>query len=511
MGMSKIHRSEPEVEIEIKKRELKLENLINRYRIFLLTFFILADFIVLHIAGKSLENRFIFGIPVILVVYFFLYKLHLITKKDRPRPALKYFTIVIDYLIIFGGFFEVHESLQRLTSISLQQFLLVVTILFITINSLAALKIQKRAILFSAALGMSLNVFIHVWFGSHWIIVFYTAAFILLSGIFNLYISRFIFQFIVTNFKLIVTMDQLKDANEEIKNQNEEIKSQNDELEVQNDYLSRQRDEITLQKKQITSSIEYASIIQQAVLANDAEIKEVMSNYFVVYKPRDIVSGDFYWFKKVDLKDTSYRIFTAVDCTGHGVPGAFMSMLGTSFLNEIVNEKREKITAAAILNLLRSHVKEHLHQEAGDRLARDGMDTALCILDYKNMKLQYAGANNPMFIIRRNGNLDQAQLEEFKADKMPIGIHIKERESFTNHEIDVKKGDLVYLFSDGYVDQFGGEKGDKFKMKRFRELILSIQNLPLNEQKQALENNLSSWMGREYKQLDDITVIGVEI
>ncbi len=504
-SLFKAHRcKEPEVHQEIKKRELKLENLINRYRIFFITFFTIADTITIHLSGKLSGMYLLMGIPGVIVLYFALYKLHLITKKDKPRPALKYITIIVDYLFIFGGFMEAREILVSATNITLEQYVLIVTILFITINTLSALKIQKQVIVFSTLLGITLNVLIHSWFGSQLVLIFYTSAFILLSGFFNLYISGFIFQFLLTNYRLNKTMDELKNANEE-------IKSQNDELETQNDYLAKQRDEISHQKKQITSSIEYASLIQKAVLATDNEIREVTPEYFIIYRPKDIVSGDFYWFRNLDVDNKKYRVFTAVDCTGHGVPGAFMSMLGTSFLNEIANENKTGINAAEILNGLRKLVKEHLHQETGDRMARDGMDTALCMLDYDEMKLQYAGANNPMFIVRNNNGSEEYKLEEYKADRMPIGIHIKEKESFTNHEIKVRKGDIIYLFSDGYVDQFGGGKGDKFKMKRFRELIQTISHLPLNQQKEKLEQTLNDWMGETYNQLDDITILGVKI
>ncbi len=518
-GLFKMHQCKvPAVLDEIKSRELKLENLINRYRIFLFTFFFIADSITIHLSDKLTGTHLFLGIPGVLLVYFVLYKLHRITKKDKHKPTLKYLTVVMDYLFIFGGFMEAREILVKITNLSLEQYLLIVTILFIIINTLSALKIQKQVILFSALLGVSLNILIHSWFGSQIVLIFYTSAFILLSGFFNLYVSGFIFQFVLTNHRLNQAMDELKNANEEIKSQNEEIKSQNDELETQNDYLAKQRDEISQkrdeishQKKQITSSIEYASLIQKAVLATDNEIREVTPEYFIIYRPKDIVSGDFYWFRNLEVGNKKYRVFTAVDCTGHGVPGAFMSMLGTSFLNEIANENKTEINAASILNGLRKLVKEHLHQETGDRMARDGMDTALCILDYEEMKLQYAGANNPMFIVRNGNGTEEHKFEEYKADRMPIGIHIKEKESFTNHEIDIQKGDIIYLFSDGYIDQFGGEKGDKFKMKRFRELIQTISVLPLEQQNEKLEQTLNDWMGETYNQLDDITILGVKI
>ncbi len=266
-----------------------------------------------------------------------------------------------------------------------------------------------------------------------------------------------------------------------------------------NILLAQQRDQITEQKQSITDSIIYAKRIQTAVLPSPDYAEEILSEHFILFKPRDIVSGDFFWMTQRQGKS----IIVAADCTGHGVPGAFMSMLGVSFLNEIVN-KNETSQANLILNQLRAAVKKTLDQTGKKDEAKDGMDLALCIFDYENKKMQYAGAYNPLYLYRNN------ELIETKADKMPIGIHIKEKESFTNHEFDLQKDDTFYIFSDGFVDQFGGEKGQKFKSKKFKELLLGIQDRSLKEQKEILDITIENWRG-DFEQLDDICVVGIRI
>ncbi len=256
---------------------------------------------------------------------------------------------------------------------------------------------------------------------------------------------------------------------------------------------------LAYQKKQITDSIEYASRIQTAILPPNEYISKVIPDHFIFYKPRDIVSGDFYWITHKDSK----IIVAAVDCTGHGVPGAFMSMLGFAFLNEIVN-KEDDIKASNILNQLRDYVKKSLHQTGKDDEAKDGMDIALCIIDTENLSLQYSGAYNPLYLIRNNNFIS------LKADRMPIGIHILEKDSFTNHEIDIKKNDTIYIFTDGYIDQFGGEDQTKFKMAPFRELLMSINNKSMIEQKRALEDEFYKWKGT-HEQVDDVLILGIKI
>lgn len=284
--------------------------------------------------------------------------------------------------------------------------------------------------------------------------------------------------------------------------------------------------EIRKQKEELTDSIEYASRIQRALLPTEKLLNEEFPKHFILFKPRDIVSGDFYWMTKVDKK----VCVVAADCTGHGVPGAFMSMLGISFLNEIVNKL--KITQSnQILDELRKHVMESLKQtgEAEDE-TKDGMDMALCVIDKEHKQIQYSGAYNPLYIVRPltdeeknkikkgeelelpRGALhnDKYLLNQVNADKMPIGISVKNLEPFKHNELDLKHGYSIYLFSDGYVDQFGGAFGKKFMTKAFKKLLLEIQDTPMVEQGNILDDKLIEWMG-DLDQVDDIIVIGLKI
>ena len=257
---------------------------------------------------------------------------------------------------------------------------------------------------------------------------------------------------------------------------------------------------IEQQNISITDSIRYAKRIQTAVLPDKQTCKSF--DYFIYFAPKDIVSGDFYWVHHFEKQKR--LIFIAADCTGHGVPGAFMSMLGTSFLNEIV-AKLDINHADSILNLLRQYVISTLSQglREGDREERkDGMDMALASIDLKTMKLEFSGANNPLVFIR-NG-----ELTEYKPDKMPIGAYVKQDIPFQRTEIQLQPGDTFYLFSDGYIDQFGGPNGRKFMKKNFKEYLLSIHHLPMEEQKEILRNEMNSWM-EGYEQIDDQIVIGV--
>jgi serine phosphatase RsbU (regulator of sigma subunit)/uncharacterized protein HemY len=256
---------------------------------------------------------------------------------------------------------------------------------------------------------------------------------------------------------------------------------------------------ITEQKKEITASIQYASRIQNAMLTPGDFISSLLPERFILFRPRDIVSGDFYWLTK--RKD---KIICAVaDCTGHGVPGAFMSMLGIALLNEIVS-KKANLNASEILNELRILVIKSLRQTGRIGEILDGMDIVLLILDLNHKTVEYAGANNPLILLR-NG-----KLIEYKADQMPIGIHATSDISFTNNLIQLEKRDVLYAFSDGYVDQFGGPKNKKFMLAHFKELLGEIYNKSMDEQKEILEKTLDDWMS-ETSQIDDILVMGIRI
>jgi serine phosphatase RsbU (regulator of sigma subunit) len=262
--------------------------------------------------------------------------------------------------------------------------------------------------------------------------------------------------------------------------------------------IEMQKNEIAEQKKEITDSIFYARRIQSAILPSTSMLTSVLSEHFVLFLPKDIVSGDFYWsFVKGDK-----IVILAADCTGHGVPGAFMSMLGVSFLNEIVNAHKLD-SAASILNELRDHVKATLAQSGSAEHARDGMDISLCIIDQKKSILQYAGAYNPLYMIRSE------ELTEIKADKMPIGWYDLDTE-FTNNIVNLRKGDCFYIFSDGFSDQFGGEFGKKYLSKPFKNFLLKIHGQPMTKQKEMLFEEFENWKGKLH-QVDDVLVIGFRI
>jgi serine phosphatase RsbU (regulator of sigma subunit) len=257
--------------------------------------------------------------------------------------------------------------------------------------------------------------------------------------------------------------------------------------------------EIEAQKQEITSSIEYASRIQMAMLPIDEHFKSYFSDYFVFFKPRDIVSGDFYWTGE----DENHIFFTVADCTGHGVPGAFMSTLGISTLNEIITNKKD-LHANTVLNLLRERIITSLHQTGKEGEAADGMDISFCILHKSRKSLEFSAAYNPLFIVQ-NG-----EIKEYKGDRMPIGIYVGEKKSFTNFEINVNRGDIIYIFSDGYSDQFGGPDCTKYKKSNLRKLLSDIHIKPMAEQKKIIESEFAKWRGKT-EQIDDITIIGLKL
>ncbi len=270
--------------------------------------------------------------------------------------------------------------------------------------------------------------------------------------------------------------------------------------------LEEKNQEILQQKQHIMDSIVYAKRIQDAMLPPEEFIRQNFHEHFVLFKPRDIVSGDFYWA----AKNNHLSIIAAADCTGHGVPGAFMSMLGISFLNEIVNsEQPENLKANEVLNELREYIKKSLRQTGKEDEAQDGMDIALCIFDNQNCQLQFAGAYNPLLLVRNK------EIIQYKADRMPVGIYYREKGSFTNHTIKLEKGDQFYIFSDGFVDQFGGKEGEKFLTKRFKSLLVENAEKSMEEQKEILLKTYNEWTNpansAEFQQIDDILVIGIKV
>lgn len=266
-----------------------------------------------------------------------------------------------------------------------------------------------------------------------------------------------------------------------------------------NTALLKQKEQISLQNKKITSSIQYAKLIQTAALPPHELLKDIFHNHFILFLPRDIVSGDFFWATKKGNRS----VVVCADCTGHGVPGAFMSMLGVSFLTEIVN-RSEKLQSEKILEDLRQNVMESLHQTGKIGESRDGMDIALCIIDHENMELEYSGAFIPLIVIRDNNII------QISADKMPIGVHDEILHPFTPHKIKLLKGDMIYMFTDGYADQFGGSNNKKFKMQPFLSLLLAQHHKEVIKQREILYESILNWRG-DHEQIDDILVMGFRV
>lgn len=291
---------------------------------------------------------------------------------------------------------------------------------------------------------------------------------------------------------------------------NEELIHQNEEIAAQRDLIENQKHLVEEKQKEVIDSINYAKRIQSALLTSENYIKENLialkqkqeatDDYFILFKPKDIVSGDFYWFFSHVNGDGKVLYYFTGDCTGHGVPGGFMSMLGINLLNEIVIE-RSISEPKEILNKLREAIIKALKTD-GEQ-AKDGMDGVLCKIDFDKRKLTYAAANNGFYLIRKN------ELQEYKADKMPVG-YMEDMPSFSQHEIELREGDLIYTFTDGFADQFGGPKGKKLMYKQFEKLLLDCNGQPLIKQKEILDNALSDWKGN-LDQVDDICVVGLRV
>ena len=304
-------------------------------------------------------------------------------------------------------------------------------------------------------------------------------------------------------------------------------------VEERTQEVVRQKEEIELKNSEITSSIRYAKRIQESILPAKEHVDKTLKDHFILYKPKDIVSGDFYWVGEANGR----ALVAAVDCTGHGVPGAFMSLIGNALLKESIME-HGKAKPADILNELNKLAAETINQTFEESRVKDGMDIAFCSIDFDNQEVEFSGAYNPLYIIRkRAGNdisastkklIEQDNIElkenenghdliEVTADKFPIGIFMGEKlKSFSNHELKLEKGDTIYIFSDGYVDQFGGPRGRKFMARRLRPLLLAMQGMSMKQQNAHLDNVIETWKkpvkGDEvFEQIDDILLIGIRL
>jgi serine phosphatase RsbU (regulator of sigma subunit) len=279
-----------------------------------------------------------------------------------------------------------------------------------------------------------------------------------------------------------------------------------------NKIIEQQKHLVEEKHKEITDSINYAERIQRSFLATEKQLNENLNNYFVLFKPKDVVSGDFYWSAK--LNNGNFALATA-DSTGHGVPGAIMSLLNVTSLEKAIEHH---INPADILNHTRQTIIERLKKDGSEEGGKDGMDCSLLVFDFTNKQLLIAAANNPVWIIRSNPSNEGArqlaggdvELIEIKPDKMPVGKNDKQDQSFTTHTVELQKGDTIYTLTDGFPDQFGGDKGKKFMSKKLKELLLANVHLPIAQQKELLDSTFKNWVGN-LEQVDDVTVIGIKV
>ncbi|MEO9532608.1 MAG: tetratricopeptide repeat protein [Crocinitomicaceae bacterium] len=299
-----------------------------------------------------------------------------------------------------------------------------------------------------------------------------------------------------------------------------QLQSKNKIITDRNNQIETQKEELIEQHKEIRDSINYAKRIQTALLSGNEEWDKISLDHFILFKPKDVVSGDFYWAHHFPEENIS--IWVTADCTGHGVPGAFMSMLGIGFLNEIVIENGIK-SGPIILNKLRDKIIHALTQKSEAQQQKDGMDLALCIWDRKTNLLEFTGANNPLWVLRKKSQISQSDFAkihleedqefgiiEIASNKMPVGFHTGELAAFKSQTIQLEIDDRVITFTDGFADQFGGDKGKKLKYKPFKSMLIKAQAKPIKIQSDILDSEFSEWI-RDFEQIDDICVIGVKV
>jgi serine phosphatase RsbU (regulator of sigma subunit) len=301
--------------------------------------------------------------------------------------------------------------------------------------------------------------------------------------------------------------DEFNMQKTEIEDQNTKLHFLNAEMQAQNEEIVTIAEGLQLANKEITDSINYASFIQNAVLSPSYELSRIFPDHFIVYEPKNIVSGDFYWFKEMKSGE---KILAVADCTGHGLSGSLLSMLGISFLNQITSQlEDEEFTASMVLSTLKTFLIDALHQNNGTENVQDGMHIALCIFDKDCRTFQYATAYHTICLVRHNLENGINELIEYKGNHIPVGIHPTD-ETFTNHIVELQKGDSIYMYSDGFPDQFGGPHNKKYKPSRTRSFLLSLADVPFIEQKENVQKEFEGWKG-SYEQTDDLIVVGIKI
>lgn len=311
------------------------------------------------------------------------------------------------------------------------------------------------------------------------------------------------------NAMLLAELDKSEVEKSKFKEKNQKLWTQSVAIHKEKERIDSLKQQLEHRNKEILDSINYAKRIQAAILPSRRYLDSELPEHFILFKPKDIVAGDFFWLEPhsntindndIDTNETSLVLFAAADCTGHGVPGALVSVICVNALNRSVREFGLTIPGE-ILDKTREIVITEF--EKSDEEVKDGMDISICCLDHVHKKLLWAGANNPLWLFRDNA------LIEFRADKQPIGKYAVPR-PFTTHIIDLQVGDCIYLFTDGFADQFGGEKEKKYKSANFKRLLQEVHTFPMNEQQHLVNKSFENWRG-EVEQNDDVCVIGVRI
>lgn len=441
-------------------------------------------------------------IPLFSIFIFISLQL-LVFKRDK-RNVLLFFNMVIVSLIIMMYGIIIVDSKTPFFYQSTEGAILVLAIAGIEMRG------NIKTILLSFIVPMFLMItfliFYFDWNELNIMHITHLLALGVVSSVYCIVKERVHYNTFKTKMYLEFEKQRGEELNQSLHEHAEEINAQKEEISVQRDEAELQKQQLESQKIELVSNLKYATRLQSAIQPSQEYLSKILPDCFVLSKPRDIVSGDFYWAANVD----EWAYFAVADCTGHGVSAAFMSIIGITSLNEIIKEE-QSLTPALLLNKLREKIIAMLHQSNEVLDSKDGMDVAMCAFHRKSGRLIFSGANSSLVIVRNQAFIPE--LKHIKGDKMPVSVHLR-MDSFNNIEFELMTGDMVYLFSDGYSDQFGGTKGKKIKMKQFKTLLNQNSHLPLKEQHAFLQQYIDRWMKVQntvYDQTDDITVMGVRI
>lgn len=472
--------------------EITIKNIVIKLvlAILILLYFVYSDLGIRHNIHAFYTRILPISIAVSLLIF------HLFTVKKYHYAKTKIYNIFLATIgIMMFGKCLVHLHEQSLASVIsgtiLVIFLISLEIKTNTLNTVIIYFLPSLIFIAFLIFGFDVSKEEHISLSNIYpiIIIGFTVNRIQYNLRFNIFKS---------NYLLEVEKGKTEQLYQETLTMNEDLYQKNEEITVQRDEIEDKKNKIEKQHAHIQGSINYAKRIQEAMLPTKDIFENNFSDYFIFYKPLDVVSGDFYWAEKFGDK----IIYAVADCTGHGVPGAMVSMLGISLFNKITTQNIN-LTASEILEQLRIELKNSLKQTGKSKNeTKDGIDIALCVIDIKTKELQFSGAYNSLYIRRNN------ELIELKANRQPIGFYMNEK-PFTNHNLQLQEDDILYSFSDGYTDQFN-PNNEKYKIKRLKELLLDIAPNKLQKQKEILENEFIEWKGIN-PQIDDIVIVGIKI